>query len=71
MAGHLCEIAVDFFEVGVEPVPPIDSTCSAADGGFAAEVGSGQQIAIDSCYCRASAGPSKFYSDCEKVQHTC
>jgi len=44
---------------------------AAAAGGFAAEVGRGQQIWIDSCCCRAICGPRKFRSDCKEVQHTC
>ena len=30
-----------------------------------------QQISIDSCCCRASCGPRKFWPDCKDVQHTC
>ena len=45
------------------------STAAAAAGGFAAEVGRrGQQISIDSCCCRATCGPRKFWSDCKEVQ---
>jgi len=36
------------------------STAAAADGGFAAEVGRGQQISIDSCCCHAGAGRVNF-----------
>ena len=47
------------------------STAAATSGGFAAEVGRGQQISIDSYCCRATCGPRQFGSDCEGVQHTC
>jgi len=46
------------------------STAAAAVGGFAAEVGRGQQISIDSCCCRATPGPRKFWSNCNKIRHT-
>ena len=46
------------------------STAAAAAGGFAAEVGRRQQIPIDSCCCRATRRPRKFWSDCRQVQHT-
>ena len=35
-------------------------TAAAAAGGFAAEVGRGQQISTDSCCRRATCGPRKF-----------
>jgi len=44
-------------------------TVAAATGGFAADVGRRQQISIDSCCCRATCGPRKFWSDCKEVQH--
>ena len=47
------------------------SSAAAAPGGFAAEVGRGQQISIDGCCCRATCGPRKFWSDCKEVQHNC
>jgi len=37
-------------------------TAAAAAGGFAAEVGLGQQISIDSCCCRTTCGPRKLWS---------
>ena len=44
---------------------------AAAAGGFAAEVGRGQQISIDSCCCRATCGPRKMWFDCKEVQRAC
>ena len=42
------------------------ATAAAATGGFAAEVGRGQQISINSC-CRATCGPRKFWPDCSNI----
>ena len=47
------------------------STAAASAGGFAAEVGRGQQISIRSCCWRATRGPRKFWSDFKEVQHIC
>jgi len=44
---------------------------AAAAGEFAAEVGRGQHISIDSCCCRATCDPRKLCFDCKEVQHTC
>ena len=41
-------------------VPSIDKAATA--GGFAAELGRGQQISIDSWCCRATCGPIKEVS---------
>jgi len=41
---------------------------TAAVGRFAAELGREQQMLIDSCCCRATCGPLKFWSDGEEVQ---
>jgi len=38
-------------------------TAAAVAGGFAAEVGHGQQISIDSGCCRATCRPRKYWSD--------
>jgi len=46
-------------------------TAVAVVGGFAAEVGKGQQISTNSCCCRTTCGPRTFWSDCQEVQHTC
>ena len=53
-------------------VCPVDrQATAAAAGGFAAGVGRGQQLSINSCCCHATCGPRKFWSDCKEMQHTC
>jgi len=46
-------------------------TAEAAAGGFAAEVGCGQQMSVDSCCCYTTSRPRKFLSGCKEVQHNC
>ena len=46
-------------------------SAAASVGGFAAEVGRGLQISIDSRWCRAICGQRKFRTDCKEVQRTC
>jgi len=65
---HGMRSALQNGRLSVRPsVPSIDS--SSDGGGFAAEVGRGQQISIDSFCCLATCGQPKFWSDCEEVQH--
>ena len=65
---HGMRSALQNGRLSVRPsVPSIDS--SSDGGGFAAEVGRGQQISIDSCCCLATCGQPKFWSDCKEVQH--